>query len=69
MDLNRLIQMIVNQLLRRLINRGIDAGINKVAGKPAAAKTDMTPEERRQARAAKDVARRAKQAMKLTRRL
>ncbi len=69
MDLTKLLQMIVNTLLRRLISRGIDAGINKVSGSAKKPAQDLTPEEREQAKAARDLAKRARQAAKLTRRL
>ncbi|MFZ1727943.1 MAG: hypothetical protein WBO29_09770 [Albidovulum sp.] len=68
MDLNRLINMIIQQITRRLINSGINKGFDFAArkGKP---KEEMTPEERKQAQMGKDMAKRAKQAAKITRRL
>ncbi|EEW25815.1 hypothetical protein [Rhodobacter ferrooxidans] len=68
MDLNRLINMILNMVLRKLVNRGVNAGIDHVArrGKPAA---EMTPEEQDQARKARQLAQRARQAAKITGRL
>lgn len=73
MDLSKLIQMVINMVLRRVISKGIDAGLNagisKFSGAPNRPQADMTPEEREQARIAKDMARRARQAAKLTRKL
>jgi hypothetical protein len=69
MDLNRLIQMILSRVLMRFVNRGISAGLNKVAPPPdKGSGKDMTPEERQQAKAARELQRRARQAAKLTRR-
>ena len=70
MDLSRLIQMILTKFLMRFVNRGINAGFDKFApAPPKPSPADMTPEERAQAKAAREMQRRAKQAMKLTRRL
>lgn len=68
MDLSRLIQMIINTLMRRMVNKGVDMGINYAAkrGKPDA---DMTPEDHEQARAAKEMAKRARQAANLARKI
>ena len=69
MDLSRLIQMIVMRLAMRFLNRGINAGLNRLAPAPAkTAQKDMTPEERAQAKTARQLQQRAKQAMRLTRR-
>lgn len=69
MDLNRLIQMFLTRFLMRFVNRGINMGLNKVAPAPEKVRQkDMTPEERQQAKAARDLQRRARQASKLTRR-
>jgi hypothetical protein len=64
MDLTKLIGMVVNTLVRTLVNRGVNAGIDHLArrGKDEAA---PTPEEKAQAQAARDTARRARQAAKL----
>ncbi len=66
--MDRILQMIINTVLRQLINKGVSAGINHVAGrgKPA---SQMTPEEREQAQTAKETAKRARQAANLARRL
>ena len=79
MDLSRLIQMIFRRFLMRFVNRGITAGFDKFAPAPTKngptktgptklAQKDMTPEEREQAKAARELQRRARQATKLTRR-
>jgi hypothetical protein len=70
MDLSKLIQMIVNTILKRVINQGVSMGINAgMKAMPGTKKTQdpLTPEEQDQARLAKDMARRARQAAKLTR--
>jgi len=63
MDLNGLFKM----LARMLGRSAMDAGVDYVArrGKPEA---EMTPEERAQAKRARELAQRARQAQKLTRR-
>lgn len=68
MDLSRILNMVINTVVRRLVGRGVDAGINYVAGrgKPA---TDLTPEELEQAREARAAAKRARQAAGLMRRI
>ncbi|MCV2872979.1 hypothetical protein OEZ71_11805 [Defluviimonas sp. WL0050] len=68
MDAQRLINTIVNIVTRRLINLGINKGIDTVArkGKP---KNKMTAEDRKQAQDARALAKRARQAAKITRRL
>ena len=66
--MDRIIQMVINAVLRQVINRGVKTGIDYAArgGKPAAA---MTPEERLQSQNAKEIARRARQAANLAKRL
>ncbi|MEZ5731388.1 MAG: hypothetical protein R3D97_03575 [Paracoccaceae bacterium] len=68
MDLNRLINMVINTVTRRLVNLGINKGIEMAARR---GKTDgpMTAEERAQVKAGRDMAKRARQASKITRRL
>ncbi len=68
MNFNSIIQMITNLLIRKVVNKGVDMGIDYASrrGKPAA---DMTPEDHAQAQSAKAMAKRAKQAARLTRRL
>jgi hypothetical protein len=66
--MDRLWKMLTMMFVRRAVNRGIRKGINTVAGsgkRPA----DMTPEERVQARNARQLTKRARQAARITRRL
>jgi hypothetical protein len=66
--MNSIIDMILKRLLGTLVNRGVNAGIDLAArrGKPA---SDLTPEERTQAQNAKQIAKRARQAARLSRRM
>ena len=65
MDLNRIIQMIINQLLRRAVNGGVDAAIKHVSRKTGPA----TPADQQQAQTAAQLNQRARQAAKLVRKL
>jgi len=65
MDLNRIIQMIINQLLRRAVNTGVDVAIKQVSRGSAPANATEDAQRREAAQAA----RRARQAAKLTRKL
>jgi hypothetical protein len=65
MDFGRIIQMIINQLLRRAVNGGVNAAIRRVSRGTGPA----TPAEDDQALAAQQAAKRARQAAKLTRKL
>ncbi|MBA4325155.1 MAG: hypothetical protein C0426_08945 [Rhodobacter sp.] len=64
MNLNGLIRMVT----RMFVRKAMDAGINYAArrGKPEA---EMTPEDREQARKGRDLAQRAKEISKVSRRL
>lgn len=64
MNLNGLIRMVT----RMFVRKAMDAGINYAArrGKPEA---EMTPEDREQARKGHDLAQRAREISKVTRRL
>jgi hypothetical protein len=66
--MDRILQMIINAVMRKVIHRGVNAGIDHVArrGKPVA---DMTSDERQQAQTAKQTAKRARQAANLARRM
>lgn len=68
MDMNRIVQMVINLFIRKVVNKGVDMGIDYASrrGKPVA---EMTPEDHAQAQSAKAMAKRAKQAARLTRRL
>jgi len=65
MDLNRIIQMVVNQLLRRAVNGGVDAAMSQFSRRTGPA----TDADAAQARAAQQAAKRARQAAKLARKL
>lgn len=67
MDFGRIIQMIINQLLRRAVNGGVNAAIKQVSRRSGpAASGDMDQDQSRDAQLA---TKRARQAAKLTRRL
>jgi hypothetical protein len=68
MDWTRLLNGVLNQFLRRFMNTAINRGIDHFAGGGKDPK-DMTPAEREQAKAGRDLAQRAKQVRKATRRL
>ena len=63
MNMNRIVQMI----MRQVMSRGINAGIDRVAG-GGKQRANMTPEERAQAKRGQENGKRAKQMAKLTRR-
>lgn len=63
MDLNRLISMLTRLFIKTAVNTGVDHAARK--GKPEA---DMTPEERLEAKRAKEIAKRAQQIARITRR-
>ena len=66
--MDRIIQMIINAVLRQLVNRGVKSGIDYATrgGKPV---SQMTPEDRAQTQDAKALAKRARQAANLARKL
>ena len=66
--MDRIIQMIINAVLRQLVNRGVKSGIDYATrgGKPV---SQMTPDERAQTLDAKALAKRARQAANLARKL
>ena len=64
MNLNGLFNMLAKMLVRSAMDAGVDYAARR--GKPEA---EMTPEERAQAKRARDLAGRAKQVQKVTRRL
>ncbi len=66
--MDRIINMVINLFLRKVLSRGIDAGIDYAAGK-GKSRQEMTPEELSTAAAARDTAKRARQAANLARRL
>ncbi len=64
MNANQLINMVIRMVLRRGVNMGIDYAARR--GKDA---RTLTPEEKAQAKAGKDMASKARQGAKLTRRM
>lgn len=64
MNLNGLFNMLAKMFIRSAVDAGVDYAARK--GKPEA---EMTPEERAQAKRARDLAGRARQVQKVTRRL
>lgn len=64
MNLNGLYNMLAKMLVRSAMDAGIDFAARR--GKPEA---EMTPEERAQAKKARELAARAKDVQKVTRRL
>ena len=66
--MDRIIQMILNKLLGRLVNTAVNKGVD-YAARRGKSPDQMTPEELQQARAGKEMAKRARQAVKLTRRI
>lgn len=64
MDLNGLFNMVVKMVLRSAVDAGVDYAARR--GKPEA---EMTPEDHAQARKARDLAKRARDVGKVTRRL
>lgn len=59
---------LINMLIRMFMRRGMNAGINRMANRGRDPK-DMTPEERQNAKAARQNTKRAQQAMRVTRRM
>jgi hypothetical protein len=68
MDVQRLISMLGRMFLRKAMTKGLNAGIDLFARK-GKAPADMTPADHEQARQAREMAKRAKQAARITRRL
>lgn len=66
--MDRVIQMVLNKLLGRLVNTAVNKGVD-YAARRGKSPDQMTPEELEQARAGKEMAKRARQAAKLTRRV
>jgi hypothetical protein len=64
MDLNGLFNMLTKMFVRHAVDAGVDYAARR--GKP---ESEMTPEEREQAKRARDLAARAKEVQKVTRRL
>ncbi len=64
MDLNGLFNMLAKMFVRSAVDAGVDYAARR--GKP---EEELTPEEREQAKRARDMAARAKEIQKATRRL
>lgn len=64
MNLNGLFGMLTRMFVKSAVDAGVDYAARK--GKP---ESEMTPEDRAQARRARDLAARAQQVQKVTRRL
>lgn len=64
MNMNRMIAMLVRMFLRPLISRGINKGISRMGGKGASGTTVPGANAR-----SREVAKRARQAAKITRRI
>ena len=64
MNVERLIRMILRRFLRKGINKGVD-----MAARRGKADADMTPEERAQAKAASQNAKKLQKGMRATRRI
>jgi hypothetical protein len=63
MDVNRLITMLTKMLIRTAVDTGITYAASK--GKP---ESEMTPEERKKAQSAREMASKAEEALKTGRR-
>lgn len=70
--MDRIIRMVINQVIRQLVNRGVKAGFDKVGQRGKGQGGDapkMTPEERREHRQARRAAKAAKQQMQVARKV
>lgn len=67
MNLNQILNMVLRILLRRGVNWGVNKGID-LAARKGKAPAQMTEAERREAQNARDLAKRARKAARLTRR-
>ena len=68
MDISRLLQMIVNIFLRKIISKGIDTGITMAANR-GKSPDEMTPQDREQARKARDLGKNARKLSSLARKI
>jgi len=69
MNMGRLINMVINQILRRVVNAGINKGMRTMSKGQGATKSPNQPGSPSQAGTARDTAKRARQAARITRRL
>lgn len=68
MDLGRVVQMVLNMILRKAVNRGIKGAVG-LAARKGKAPSEMTPQDQAQAASTKALARRAQQAARMARRI
>jgi hypothetical protein len=68
MNLNQIIQMVTNIVLRKVIGKVVNAGIGFAARK-GKAPADMTPEERADAARTLEITKRARKTARMARRL
>ncbi len=71
MNVDQMINMVVRMIMHRVLGRGVNAGID-MATRKFSKKDDVdpnSPEGKRQAAQAQDLAKRSRQAMRLTRRM
>ncbi len=63
-----MVNQILNMVMRTFMRKAINGGINKVV-RGASAPEDMTPQERKQMRQARQATKRARQAARMMRRM
>ena len=68
MNANQIINMIMRIFIRKAVNKSISAGIGRVAGR-GKAPSKMTGQERNHAKSGKETVKRARQGMKMARRI
>ncbi|MHA6268122.1 hypothetical protein ACXYMP_14780 [Aliiroseovarius sp. CAU 1755] len=68
MNVNQIINMIIRRVTRQLVNKGVDAGID-MAARRGKSDDEMSPEDKARARQSKDLAKRARKAQKVSRKL
>jgi hypothetical protein len=73
MNIDRIINMVIRQIMRRFINKGVSVGIDAVSKKRTSGAPQntgtMTQAEAEQAHVAKEAAKRARKAARLSRKL
>ncbi len=65
MDIGRIVQMIINQLIRKAVNTGVNAAVNRVNRDS----DPGTPQDQAHSKATRQAAKRARQAINITRKL
>ncbi|QFT63199.1 hypothetical protein SAMN05421853_10943 [Roseivivax halotolerans] len=68
MNANGIMNMVMRMVMRKLVGKGVNAGIDRAFGK-GKSHDEMTPEERRRAKGAKQQTRQAGKAMRAARRI